>query len=177
VHELVLAHGVRHPVQDGLRAAVDDDLPAAAEPQLGALVVDVLWLGGCVADLGRDRVRRRVGTDLDEQIRGAVEAAQAYPVGTQTDVQRVYKPVRDLAEWPGVESLVSAYSQSSSIRRKVRCMISSDTERPLYEPPALTVLGSLHELTQSGGSWPCLWKKTIGPPDYVNWIPIANCSS
>ena len=57
------------------------------------------------------------------------------------------------------------------------CMTSSDTERPLYEPPTLTVLGSLHELTQSGSEWPCLWKKTIGPPDYVNWIPIANCSS
>ena len=53
----------------------------------------------------------------------------------------------------------------------------SDTERQLYEPPALTVLGSLHELTQNNGQWPCLWKKTIGPPDYVNWIPIANCSS
>jgi hypothetical protein len=47
-----------------------------------------------------------------------------------------------------------------------------------YEPPSLTVLGSLHELTLTGGgNWPCLWKKTIGPPDYVNWIPIANCSS
>ena len=46
-----------------------------------------------------------------------------------------------------------------------------------YEPPTLTVLGGLHELTLTGGNWPCLWKKTIGPPDYVNWIPIANCSS
>ena len=56
-------------------------------------------------------------------------------------------------------------------------MTSSDMERPAYEPPALTVLGSLHELTQNGGDWPCLWKKTIGPPDYVNWIPVTNCSS
>jgi len=56
-------------------------------------------------------------------------------------------------------------------------MVRSDTERLKYEPPTLSVLGSLHELTQSGGNWPCLWKKTIGPPDYVNWIPIANCSS
>ena len=53
------------------------------------------------------------------------------------------------------------------VKRSVRC-----TSRP-----HLTVLGSLHELTQNGGDWPCLWKKTIGPPDYVNWIPIANCSS
>ena len=56
-------------------------------------------------------------------------------------------------------------------------MTSSDTERPLYEPPALTVLGSLHELTQTSGNWPCLWKKTIGPPDYVSWIPVTNCSA
>ena len=45
-----------------------------------------------------------------------------------------------------------------------------------YEPPRLQILGTLHELTQTT-EWPCLWKKTIGPPDYVNWIPIANCSS
>jgi hypothetical protein len=57
-------------------------------------------------------------------------------------------------------------------------MTRSDTESLRYEPPTLSVLGSLHELTQSGGkNWPCLWKKTIGPPDYVNWIPIANCSN
>jgi hypothetical protein len=56
-------------------------------------------------------------------------------------------------------------------------MTSREMEHTSYEPPALTVLGSLHELTQNGGEWPCLWKKTIGPPDYVNWIPIANCSS
>ena len=53
---------------------------------------------------------------------------------------------------------------------------SRDTEGLTYEPPTLSVLGSLHELTQAG-DWPCLWKKTIGPPDYVNWIPIANCST
>lgn len=53
----------------------------------------------------------------------------------------------------------------------------NDTEGLVYEPPTLSVLGSLHELTQTGGNWPCLWKKTIGPPDYVNWIPIANCSN
>ncbi len=52
-------------------------------------------------------------------------------------------------------------------------------ERQLaYEPPALRVVGSLHGLTQTGGQhdFPCIWKKTIGPPDFVNWIPIANCS-
>ena len=46
-----------------------------------------------------------------------------------------------------------------------------------YEPPALRVVGSLHELTQSGEhDFPCIWKKTIGPPDYFTFIPIANCS-
>jgi len=44
MHELVRAHGVRHAEQDGLRAAVDDDLPAAAQSQLGAVVVDVLFV-------------------------------------------------------------------------------------------------------------------------------------
>jgi hypothetical protein len=47
-----------------------------------------------------------------------------------------------------------------------------------YEPPALHVVGSLHELTQSGQhDIPCFWTKTIGPPDYFTFIPIANCSS
>ncbi len=46
-----------------------------------------------------------------------------------------------------------------------------------YAPPALTVLGSLHDVTLTGYEWPCLWKKTIGPPDYVNWIPVTNCSA
>ncbi len=46
-----------------------------------------------------------------------------------------------------------------------------------YEPPALRVVASLHGLTQTGDhDFPCIWKKTIGPPDFVNWIPIANCS-
>ncbi len=47
-----------------------------------------------------------------------------------------------------------------------------------YEPPALAVVGSLHELTLTGGKdFPCFWTKTIGPPDYFTFIPIANCSS
>ena len=47
-----------------------------------------------------------------------------------------------------------------------------------YEPPALRVVGSLHELTQQGQQdIPCFWTKTIGPPDYFTFIPIANCSS
>lgn len=45
-----------------------------------------------------------------------------------------------------------------------------------YEPPALRVVGSLHELTQQG-QLPCVWNKTIGPPDYFTFIPISNCSS
>ena len=49
----------------------------------------------------------------------------------------------------------------------------------LYEPPALRVVGSLHDLTQTGSRQdiPCFWTKTIGPPDYFTFIPIANCSS
>jgi hypothetical protein len=48
----------------------------------------------------------------------------------------------------------------------------------LYEPPALRVVGSLHDLTQTGRQdIPCFWTKTIGPPDYFTFIPIANCSS
>lgn len=56
-------------------------------------------------------------------------------------------------------------------------MLPMDDNDPTYQAPALTVLGTLHEMTLTGGDWPCLWKKTIGPPDYVNWIPISNCSS
>ncbi len=55
-------------------------------------------------------------------------------------------------------------------------MLPQHGETAAYEPPELIVLGTLHALTQSQ-DWPCLWKKTVGPPDYVNWIPIANCSS
>jgi hypothetical protein len=84
---------VRHAVQHRLLAAVDDDLPAAAQPQLGAVLVDTLVLGGGVPDLGRNRVLRRVGADLDEQLGRALEAAQPYPVGTEVDVGRVYKPI------------------------------------------------------------------------------------
>lgn len=49
--------------------------------------------------------------------------------------------------------------------------------RQPYEPPTLRVVGSLHELTQTGDyDIPCFWTKTIGPPDYFTFIPIANCS-
>jgi hypothetical protein len=43
-----------------------------------------------------------------------------------------------------------------------------------YEAPSLRVVGSLHELTLH--EIPCLWNKTLGPPDYWTFIPIANCS-
>ena len=47
-----------------------------------------------------------------------------------------------------------------------------------YEAPALHAVGSLHGLTQNGhNDIPCFWTKTIGPPDYFTFIPIANCSS
>ena len=39
--ELVLAHRMRNPVPHGLLAAIDDDLPPAAQPQLGAVVAGV----------------------------------------------------------------------------------------------------------------------------------------
>jgi hypothetical protein len=41
-----------------------------------------------------------------------------------------------------------------------------------YEPPTLTVLGTVHELTE----W-CFFGKNIGDPDYFNHIPISNCSA
>jgi hypothetical protein len=44
-----------------------------------------------------------------------------------------------------------------------------------YEAPALRTLGTVHELTEAGDK--CFLNKTIGPPDFVNWIPISNCSS
>jgi hypothetical protein len=47
----------------------------------------------------------------------------------------------------------------------------------MYEPPALSVLGSLQELTLTGGGgdW-CILGKTLGAPDYWLRIPITNCS-
>ena len=57
-------------------------------------------------------------------------------------------------------------------------MTSREMEHTSYEPPVLTVLGSLHELTQNGGNLP--WRggrrRSVRLID-VNWIPIANCSS
>jgi len=54
-----------------------------------------------------------------------------------------------------------------------------DAELLTYEPPTLRTLGTLHELTEAGGGWSdkCFANKTIGPPDFFHWIPIANCSS
>ena len=55
--------------------------------------------------------------------------------------------------------------------------MNADTDAQSYQPPELTVLGTLHELTL--GNFPCIpvLQKTIGPPDYVNWIPVTTCSS
>ena len=56
--------------------------------------------------------------------------------------------------------------------------LGGETMHTLYEPPALRIVGSLHELTLTGKhDIPCFWTKTIGPPDYFTFIPIANCSS
>jgi hypothetical protein len=51
-----------------------------------------------------------------------------------------------------------------------------------YEPPVIRSVGSLYDLTRgdpvrtnSSGKF-CIWNKTIGPPDYVQWIPVTNCS-
>ena len=44
-----------------------------------------------------------------------------------------------------------------------------------YEAPALRTLGTVHELTEAGDK--CFLGKTIGPPDIIKFIPIANCSS
>jgi hypothetical protein len=48
-----------------------------------------------------------------------------------------------------------------------------DDDRPMYEPPQLQVLGTLHELTLSDF---CFFNKTLGSPDFWSKIPIANCS-
>ena len=49
-------------------------------------------------------------------------------------------------------------------------------ERLPYEPPTIEVIGSLHELTETGGGNWCFKGKTVGPPDYWAIIPISNCS-
>jgi hypothetical protein len=48
-----------------------------------------------------------------------------------------------------------------------------ERDHPMYEPPALQVLGTLHELTLDDF---CIFNKTLGSPDYWSRIPIANCS-
>jgi hypothetical protein len=53
-----------------------------------------------------------------------------------------------------------------------------DGEQPLgYEPPALKIVGSVYMLTLGSPGWcvPVI-KKTIGPPDFVNFIPVTSCS-
>jgi hypothetical protein len=52
-------------------------------------------------------------------------------------------------------------------------MTRGDIQEPVYTPPELTVLGSVHALTL--GDW-CFFGKTLGKPDYWNRIPITNCS-
>ena len=47
------------------------------------------------------------------------------------------------------------------------------TQHPAYEPPAVRVLGTVHELTQQI----CIMTKTLGKPDYFNFIPITTCSA
>lgn len=51
-------------------------------------------------------------------------------------------------------------------------MSRGEIERPMYEPPELQVLGTLHQLTLSS----CMFNKTLGDPDFWSAIPIANCS-
>jgi hypothetical protein len=43
-----------------------------------------------------------------------------------------------------------------------------------YEPPRLTVVGALHELTQSS---PKSCSKLHGPTDGHGFFPMANCSA
>jgi hypothetical protein len=52
-------------------------------------------------------------------------------------------------------------------------MTHGESDRSSYEPPALQVLGTLHELTLDDF---CIFNKTLGSPDYWSRIPIANCS-
>jgi len=48
-----------------------------------------------------------------------------------------------------------------------------------YEAPRLTALGSFYDLTLWGkdNPPPCVFNKTLGPPDFFTFIPIANCSA
>jgi len=124
-----------------------------------------------MADFGGDGVGGRVRPDVDQQFGGAVEAAQAYPVGAEWNDGQSTDRFAGLAVWGVGERVDEGYTRRLVMRDP------RDTDAVVYEPPTLSVLGSLHELTQTGGDWPCLWKKTIGPPDYVNWIPVTNCSS
>ena len=52
-------------------------------------------------------------------------------------------------------------------------MIYQDTDVPEYDPPALKVLGTLHELTLVDL---CIFNKSVGTPDFWNRIPVSNCS-
>lgn len=50
-----------------------------------------------------------------------------------------------------------------------------------YEPPALTVIGTVGERTLTHEDWRTkCWpyvNKTIGPPDYFTFIPVTSCSA
>jgi hypothetical protein len=45
-----------------------------------------------------------------------------------------------------------------------------------YEPPRLTVVGALHELTQASPKL-CSRGKLQGPTDGHGFFPMANCSA
>ena len=125
MHELVGAHRMRHAIGHLPLAAVDDDLAAAAQPQPRVLLPHVLLGRFRMSDLGGDVVDRRRRADLDQQLGGAVEPAQADSVGAERDAGRVYGPVPGLAAWPVVEITLRAYSRSSSQSAwKVRCDVS-----------------------------------------------------
>ena len=50
-----------------------------------------------------------------------------------------------------------------------------------YEPPRLVELGTVHELTLTGGLNGCYWGKQFGGSDGWTFmgisVPISNCSS
>jgi hypothetical protein len=55
---------------------------------------------------------------------------------------------------------------------------STTTARDSYEAPSLVILGTVHQLTLTGGCW---WDKQLGGSDGFTFMgiamPISNCSS
>ena len=110
-------HRLEHDRRGALGVELDGDLAAAAQSQSCEPLSDLLVGLSRLAELGGDRIDRSVRAHLDEQLGGAVEPFQAYPVGTESNVDPAFnEPESGLAAWPVVEVGASAYPQSSLVR-------------------------------------------------------------